>query len=342
MSAISSKARANATQAASEGSCWPISWDRGQARVFAVGAALHDLVFRLDDGLTVAPLAEAPWIGEPSVMTDAAVPAHLRQLGGEWPCVPFGTTAIDPRHHGFGTDNSWHVAELSEGVIALAIDYPQVHPVKRLERRLAGVPGEPAIDIELMVEARADCVLPVGLHPIFRLAGEGRRLQLDPGPFARGRTFPKVFEPGVSQVKPAVEFSSLDAVLLAGGGTASVSHPPSGLREEIFQIADASGSVRLDYAEDGYQARLDWNTDDFPSLVIWLSDRGRSAFPWSNRFRGIGIEPVNGFFDDISLALHAPQNLSLGRRFAAGEKWSTQYRISASSLVSLQHEGPTE
>lgn len=342
MSAVSSKERDAATPSIPEGVCWQISWDRGQAKVLAVGASVHDLVFRLDDGLTVEPLAEAPWIGDPSAMADAAIPAHLRQLGGEWPCVPFGTTAIDPQHHGFGTDNEWYVTERSEGVIALAIDYPQAHPISRLERRLTGVAGEAAIDIELTVQARADCALPVGLHPIFRLAGEGRRMRLDPGSFARGHTFPKIFEPGVSQAKTAAEFGSLDAVPLTGEGASSISLPPSGLREEIFQIADASGSVRLDYPDDGYQARLDWNIDDFPSLVIWLSDRGRTAFPWSGRFRGIGIEPVNGFFDDTGLAPHAPQNLSLGRRFRAGEKWSTQYRISASSLASRQHEGPAE
>ncbi|MEP9374202.1 hypothetical protein [Mesorhizobium sp. KR1-2] len=327
--------------AAIAGPHWRLSWDRGHADVLAIGAALHNLAFRLENGSTVEPLAEAPWIGEPSVVADASIPPHLRQLGGEWPCVPFGTTIVDPHHHGFGTDNAWHVVERSADAITLAIDYPENHPIKRLERRIEGVSGEATVAIELTVEARAECVLPIGLHPIFKLAGEGRRMRLDPGPFTQGYTFPKVFEPGVSRLRPGAEFSTLDAVPLADGA-ADLTRPPTGLREEILQLAGAAGSIRLDYPDDGYQARLDWNADDFPSLVIWLSDRGRSAPPWSNRFRGIGIEPVNGFFDDTRLAPQRPKSVSPGRKFRAGERWTTQYRISASSLDAGNHKGPAK
>lgn len=345
MPAVSSPAlvaeeNAPGSAAAVAGPHWRLSWDRGHADVLAIGAALHNLVFQLEDGSTVEPLAAAPWIGEAYVVADASIPAHLRQLGGEWPCVPFGTTTVDPHHHGFGTDNTWHVVRQSADAITLAIDYPESHPVKRLERRIECVPDEAAVTIELTVEARADCILPVGLHPIFRLAGEGRRVLLDPGPFERGYTFPKVFEPGVSRLRPDAGFSTLDAVPLAGEGAADLSQPPARLREEILQLAGAAGSVRLDYPDDGYQARLDWNADDFPSLVIWLSDRGRSAPPWSNRFRGIGIEPVNGFFDDTGLV--SPEQLSPGRVFRAGERWTTQYRISASSRDAGSHKGPAK
>ncbi len=339
--ASEAKAAAIACAAAVAGSNWRLTWDRGQADVFAIGGALHNLVFRLGNGCAVTPLAEAPWISELSIGADKSIPAHLRQLGGEWPCVPFGTTAIDLHHHGFGADNVWHVVERAADAITLAIDYPDHHPLKRLERRIVGVPGRAAIAIELTVEARTRCILPVGLHPIFRLPEKGRGMWLEPGPFVRGYTFPKVFEKGVSRLRPGAEFTSLGAVPLAGEGVADLSRPPAGLREEILQLAGVGGCVCLDYPDDGYQARLDWNADDFPSLVIWLSNRGRAAPPWSNSFRGIGIEPVNGFFDDTGLAPHVPADLSLGRQFHAGERWTTHYRISASSLAASQHEGPT-
>lgn len=332
-------ARGSATAAAR--SNWRLSWDCGQADILGIGAALHNLAFRLEDGSIVEPLAEAPWIGEDSVVADASIPAHLRQLGGEWLCVPFGTTMVDPHHHGFGTDNAWHVVEQSEDTITLAIDYPEDHPIKRLERHIEGVAGQAAVAIELTIEARAECILPVGLHPIFRLAGEGRGMLLDPGPFARGHTFPKVFEPGVSRLRPGAEFSTLDAVPLADGA-ADLTRPPAGLKEEILQLAGAAGSVRLDYPDDGYQARLDWDAHDFPSLVIWLSDCGRSAPPWSNRFRGVGIEPVNAFFDDTGLASQKPAHVSPGRVFRAGERWTTKYRISASTLDAGKHKGPAK
>ena len=341
MSTADSRALAAEAKAAATASAPRLTWDRGQADVFAIGGSLHNLVFRLDNGCAVAPLAEAPWIGDPSVGTDGSTPAHLHHLGGEWACVPFGTTMVDPLHHGFGADNAWHVLERAADAITLAIDYPDRHPIRGLERRFCGVAGEAPVALEVTVDPRAQCILPVGLHPIFRLPEEGRGIWLDPGPFVRGYTFPKVFEPGVSRLRPGAEFTSLDAVPLAGKGVADLSRPPAGLREEILQLAGVGGCVCIDYPDDGYRARLDWNADDFPSLVIWLSNRGRAAPPWSNSFRGIGIEPVNGFFDDMGLALHAPAELSLGRQFRAGERWTTLYRISATCLAASQHEGPT-
>ncbi|MFU0503711.1 hypothetical protein [Pseudaminobacter sp. NGMCC 1.201702] len=317
---------------------WTLCWDRGQADILPTGAALHNLVLELDDGSTIRPLAEAPWVGDPAVTADKKVPAHLRQLGGEWPCVPFGTTTIDPHHHGYCTDNEWRVTSQGVGIISLAIDYPATHPIARLERRISGVPGRAAIEMELAVEARRACKLPLGLHPIFQLPAKGR-LQLDPGAFSRGLTFPKVFEVGVSRLKPGAEFRSLDAVPLARGGAADFSELPDELREEIVQLEAVAGSVVLSYTDEGHSVRLDWNPVDFPSLILWLSDCGREAAPWSKRFRGIGVEPVDGYFDDANLSSHAPAGLSFGRRFMSGERWSTRYRISASRFGGGQDKG---
>lgn len=318
---------------------WKLGWDRGHAEVFATGAALHNLVFTLDDGSFCQPLAEAPWVDDAALATGGAIPDHLKLLGGEWPCVPFGTTAVDPHHHGYGSDNAWHVTSRSEGAIDLAIDYPEDHPITRLERRVAGVPGETVINLDLTVIARADCVLPVGLHPIFRLPDAGKRMHLAASGFSRGHAFPQVFEPGVSRLAVGARFAALDAVPLAGGGSADLSSPPADLREEIVLLESTNGGVHISYPDDGYAAHLEWSGEHFPSLVLWLSDRGRSALPWSNRFRGIGIEPVAAFFDNTALAAYAPEGVALGRRFSAGQRWTTRYRISASRLDAGQTEG---
>ncbi|NGN39963.1 hypothetical protein G6N74_02690 [Mesorhizobium sp. CGMCC 1.15528] len=322
-----------------ERSRWALSWDRGHAEIFAVGGSLHNLTLVLDDGSSVMPLAEAPWINDPKIAANADIPAHLRQLGGEWACVPFGKTPVDPHHHGYGTNNAWHVTSETAAEIALAIDYPSDHPIKRVERHIAGVPGEAAVEITLTVEARADCLLPVGLHPIFRMPEQGKRLLLDPGVFSQGHTFPEIVEPGVSRLKPDDIFASLEQVPLENGSVADLSSQPSGLAEEIIQIDGASGCIRILYPDDGYRVQLDWNRDDFPAALIWLSDRGRSAPPWSSSFRGVGIEPVNAWFDDTRFAPQAPDSLSLGRNFTAGERWTTRYRISASRMDASTHEG---
>ncbi|SFT93302.1 hypothetical protein [Mesorhizobium sp. YR577] len=322
-----------------ERSRWALSWDRGHGEIFAVGGSLHHLTLVLDDGSSVTPFAEAPWIDDPEIAANTDIPAHLRQLGGEWACVPFGKTALDPHHHGYATDNAWHVTSEALGEIALAIDYPPDHPIRRAERRIAGGSGNAAVEITLTVEARADCLLPVGLHPIFRMPEQGKRLLLDPGVFSQGYTFPEPVEPGVSRLTPGIAFASLERVPLEDGGFADLSSQPSGLAEEIIQIDGVSGRMQLLYPDDGYRVQLDWNRDDFPSALIWMSDRGRSAPPWSNSFRGIGIEPVNAYFDDTRFASHAPDWLSLGRAFTAGERWTTRCRISASRLDASSHEG---
>ena len=318
---------------------WMLSWDRGHAEIFAVGASLHNLTLVLDDGSPVTPFAEARWAGDPQIAADVRIPAHLRQLGGEWACVPFGKTTVDPHHHGYATDNAWHLTSQKADEIALAIDYPPDHPVQWLERRIAGVTGEAAVEITLTVEVRAGCLLPVGLHPIFRMPEHGKRLLLDAGDFSHGYTFPEIFEPGVSCLKPTASFAALDRVPLANGSFADVSRQPCGLSEEIIQIEGNAGSLGLVYPDDGHRVRFDWDKAALPSMLIWISDRGRSAPPWSNSFRGVGIEPVNAFFDDTRLASHAPEMVARGRHFSTGERWTTRYRISASRLDALPNEG---
>jgi galactose mutarotase-like enzyme len=318
---------------------WHIGWNRGHAEIFPTGAALHNLVFTFEDGSLCRPLAEAPWIDEAAVAANEGVPAHLALLGGEWPCVPFGTTTADACHHGFGTDNAWHLTRQSEGAAEFAIDYPEDHPIARLERRVAGVEGSTAIDLALTVAVRKDCFLPVGLHPIFRLPDRGQRMRLAVDGFCRGHTFPRIFEPGVSRLAVGAQFASIDAVPLAEGGSADLSRPPANLHEEIVLLEGVNGGITLEYPDDGYAVRLVWDDSDFSSLVVWLSDCGRSSAPWSNRFRGIGIEPVAAFFDDDSLAAHAPFGYVLGRAFSAGQRWTTRYRISALRLDKEQVEG---
>jgi galactose mutarotase-like enzyme len=315
---------------------WRIGWDRGHAEIFATGAALHNLAFTFEDGRSCRPLAEAPWTDEMEVAADENVAAHLRSLGGEWPCVPFGTTSVDARHHGFGADNAWHRTGQSDSAVEFAIDYPENHPIARLERRVAGVEGDAAIDLALTVAVREDCFLPIGLHPIFHLPDRGQRMRFAIDGFSRGHTFPRVFEPGVSRLAVGAQFASIDAVPLVEGGSADFSRPPANLREEIVLLEGINSGVTLEYPDDGYAVRLSWDDCDFPSLVVWLSDCGRSSAPWCNCFRGIGIEPVAAFFDHDDLAAYAPVGCILGRAFSAGERWTTRYRISASRLDTAQ------
>lgn len=328
-----------------------IEWDRGSAEVWALSGAIHRLELALPDGRPIRPLAEAPWQGENETTSDATIPAHLRFLGGEWPCVPFGRTDIDPVAHGYGTDNVWAFGsgagdiegdktatpttdpfpqgggghEVTE--INLSIAYPSNHPIARLTRTIRGAAGEARVDFALTVEARAACTLPVGLHPILALGKPGEVVRVD-GIFGNGETFPIVFEPGVSRLAPAARFSAMAALPLAAGGAVSFGALLNETTEEAFQLFGVDGALRVAFPDSGYAVRLNWNPVDFPTCLFWLSTGGRLNKPWNGRFRGFGVEPLNAGFAEKNGA----GVIAGGRSFLAGESWTTHYALAIEPL----------
>lgn len=300
----------------------PLTWSHGSAELWPLGAALHRLQARLPDGRVVAPLAEAPWQDDPVVTSDVSIPAHLRHLGGEWPCVPFGRSAADPVTHGYGTDNPWRLLDAERGRCVWEIVYPADRPVERLRREVRGVHGHAALDFTLTVTARRDAILPVGLHPILRLPEGGRGMAVE-GSWSHGETFPVVFEPGVSRLKPAARFSGPGALPLAGGGETTLAALAAQRTEEAFQLFGVGGLLRVVYPDDAYALHLTWNADDFPTCLFWLSAGGREAVPWGGRFRGLGVEPLDARFE----ARDGAGIIAGGRRMRAGEIWTTRYRI---------------
>ncbi len=313
----------NADIAALRGTVVPLAWSHGRLEVWALGAAVHRLEFLPGGGAIVAPLAEAPWQDDSTMAAEAAIPAHLRQLGGEWPCVPFGRSAADPVAHGYGTDNRWRHLGTEGGRSTWEIVYPADRPVERLRREIVPVHGHAAVDFTLTVAARRDCLLPVGLHPILQLPETGRRMTVE-GVHGFGEVFPAVFEPGVSRLRPGARFAGTGALPLAEGGEIALDALAAQRTEEAFQLFGVDGDLRIACPDDGYAVRLEWDARDFPTCLFWLSAGGRSAKPWGGRFRGIGVEPLDARFE--------PQGdgaaIGGGRRFRAGEVWTTRYRIS--------------
>lgn len=299
-----------------------LEWDRGRAEVRPLGAALHELEFVLGDGRAVSPLAEAPWQCEADTLADASIPAHLRHLGGEWPCVPFGRGEGETVTHGFGTDNRWRLVASRPESCDWEIAYPPDHAVERLRRTVAGIPGRAEIACTLTVLPRRDCVLPLGLHPILKLPEPGEAFRVD-GAFSHGETFPVTFEAGVSRLAPGRRFASLDALPLAKGGAASLSELCGMRTEEAFQLFGVSGELRLLY--ERHSVRLAWNAADFPTCLFWLSAAGRGHKPWGGRFRGLGVEPLAATFE----ARDGQGAIVGAKAFQAGRAWTTSYRLAA-------------
>lgn len=329
-----------------------LAWTHGTLSVERLGAMLGPVTFRLPDGREVRPLHLSPWSPE-----EAGEPGLMRGLRGEWPCVPFGYTpppgpetppdwveAMRPAEpgeeaHGHGSNHPWTWEE-ADGALALSIDYPEGHPIRRLGRRIAPDGSGPAIDIALRIEARTDCALPLGLHFIFRLPPEPGALVVEPGRFRQGRTYPGTVEPGATAFAVDRPFADLAAVPALGGGTRDASRLPlDGRFEELLQLNGMDGTAAVTYPAEGFRARIAWDPELFPSLLLWISNRGRSAAPWAGRHLALGMEPVRSPFGLGSAAAAAPNPISRSgtptvMAFRRGEVVETRYRLSVEPLDS--------
>lgn len=328
-----------------------LGWAHGALTVQRLGAMLAPVTFVLEDGRQVSPMHIAPWAGEPGT---EGLPGVLRNLRGEWPCVPFGYTApvsdapagwapyLAPPEtgeevHGYCANRDWDWDVAPDGSLALALDYPAASPVRRVERIVTPDPDRPAVGLTFRIHIRETCRLPLGLHPVFRLPAAPRAARLEPGRFDHGRTYPGSVEPSAPFFAIDQRFADLAAVPLRTGGTFDASRLPlAGDVEELLQL-NGIGDCALVNPEGGYRVKLSWQKEHFPSLLLWYSNRGRKMAPWNGRHVAIGIEPVCspfGLGPATALADNpiARSGTPTARGFAAGEIFTTRYRIEAEAL----------
>ncbi len=325
-----------------------ISWDRGVADIQLLGGMLGPAGFRLQDGRTVQPFAIAPWADDSSP-EHRDLPGILKRLRGEWPCVPFGAPSapsglpeswrpavpspVGSDFHGHSSNNEWKVVEEGKGWIEIESEYPDDHPIRRLVRRIAGRAGEARLDMTLIIEARSAVRTPIALHPVFRLPAKPGGARISLGGNSGGRVFPMPVEPGVSRLVPDASFASLEHVP-AHLHSIDLSRLPLPFdTEELVQVTAVNGRVELANEVENYRVVLKFDPAVFPSVLLWVSNRGRTAYPWNGRFVAVGIEPLRGAFDlgpDVGnddrnplAAAGYPTTLIL----QAGQSFSTSYSI---------------
>jgi hypothetical protein len=325
-----------------------IAWDYGVANVERRGAMLAPVLFVLPDGRQVAPFQVAPWFSEPEARALTGLMARLR---GDWPCIPFGfdldrhpfqdwpgSRAADAINegHGFGANHDWTFAEDRPDALSLFIDYPQSHPIARLERRIIPDPDRPALDVELIVHPRRDCELPIGVHPTFRLPSAAGAFEIALDSKTPVATFPG--EVDASSIFLPGQFAEVSSVPLKRGGALDIRRIPFAENtEELVQILDAGGALLLRNHQESYAVRLSWGASDFPSALLWFSNRGRTFEPWRGRHLALGVEPVCSAFD-LGAAVSQGANplrargVRTAHRFEAGRAWTTRYRFAVEGL----------
>jgi hypothetical protein len=238
---------------------------------------------------------------------------HMRRLGGEFVCVPFGVGGtpqgllpgwdaaawahVNPVQHGPSADADWKCVSHDSSQIQLRLSYPIAHDVDYLTRSIRVVPDAAALEFELTIHARRPTRQPVGLHPILRLPEPPGTLRID-AKFDFGHTYPGVVPPGVSQVAPGRRFTRLDAIPALDGGIVDYSTLPKSIpTEDMIQLCNVRGPLEVLYGAERVRLRLSWDTHILPSCLIWPSDRAIAEPPWNRAFRGLGIEPIAAMFD---------------------------------------------
>lgn len=322
-----------------------LAWAHGVVSVESLGGMLGPTLFVLPEGRQIAPFHIAPWADETG---NGELPGVLRRLRGEWPCVPFGgdadraprhgwpgstaTPTLDAEAHGHGSNADWIFGAASPVELALAIDYPDNHPVRRLERRIIPDPKQAAIDFELAISMRHDCDLPIGLHPCIRLPHIAGGMHIEMEGKIAGATLPGDVDPSAI-LAPGQIAEDWHMMRLRDGSCIDPSRVPLPRHtEDLVQLLGVPGRVALHNTIEGYRLRMSWNPEHFPSLLLWNSNYGRQFAPWNGRHLALGVEPICSAFDlgpQISAANNpiAARGVPTSRKFSAGEMFVTRYRV---------------
>ena len=244
---------------------------------------------------------------------DPDLPGHMRHLGGEFVCLPFGVGSVPPSlarrwgasgdtypqplQHGACADGEWDLVSSSPTHVELRIDYPKGDDIHSVTRTIRADPAASALDIQISVHARRSTGLPFAFHPIFRLPQRPLGVSLHI-PFRRGLTYPGTLPPGSSPTAIDADFESLAAVPLKGGEYLDFSRlPHEEPMEEFIQLMGVSGEAIVEYADERARVRLSWDPKMLPSCLLWVSDRSLQEPPWCGRFQGFAVEPAATAFD---------------------------------------------
>lgn len=324
-----------------------LAWAHGCLSVQSLGGMLGPVLFLLPDGRQVSPLHVAPWGNDPQ---REILPEILRELRGEWPCVPFGSDAARvlpdgwsatgesfegaDAPHGHGSNVHWEWDDCDDRKVSLICRYPENHPVRLLRRHIVPDPLAPAVDVTLEIEVQRACRLPIGLHPTFRMQARPGAVLLEPGAYDRVCSFPGDVEPGAALFAADRHWTSLAEVETRGGATIDAARVPLAEdTEDLLQLAGIDGNLALHYRDEGFRARLSWQKEHFPSLLLWYSNRGRKAYPWNGRHVALGVEPIASAFD-LGPAVSNADNpiaragIPTSLAFEPGRAFITRYRLS--------------
>jgi|TARA_B110000438_G_C15806966_1_gene647851 hypothetical protein len=330
-------------------------WDGGEIDIWSLGCKIVPK-FKLNNKL-VEPLHSANWIEDQSEDSNN-LPGILKNLRGEFPCVPFGINSpieeiandwkevfskkpyVVNEPHGFSSNKNWELLEKTNFFAKFKIVYPKEDKVNYLIRTIEvdnNVPHN--IKLSLTVVVKENCELPIGLHPMINVPVEKNKVKIKPGNFKFGLTYPGVLLSGKTMGAIGKYFSSIEEIPGFKDQLVDISQPPfDGNYEDLFQLCGIDGTMIIENYQDNYSFEMNWEPEHFSSVLIWLSNKGREEYPWNSKHTTIGLEPVTSAFGLSTHMSNNPNNpinkkgIKTTIKFKKNEQWKTEYNFSIKGI----------
>ncbi len=294
-----------------------------------------------DHGVTVSPLHKAPWVGSDEPISDR-LPPHLKTLGGDFFCAPFGQETEEVPLHGWTANSEWHVEYLTRSSLRArlqkTVNGAQIvkelslrsgHPFIYQRHTFFGDPGP------IPLANHANVSLPHG--GVIRTSRKrvwctpSSPLESDPDRGRSGLRYP-------AHASDPKKFPALE-------GTADLTQYPWFPRHEDFVIGIEAPGLRLGWTAvtrpiegDLFLSLRDARA--LPMTMLWHSNGGRDYAPWSGRHVGcLGVEEgfaphlLGSILDEASLRDPDRGPLVSVTHVLGALHWATQDAIASVSLT---------
>jgi hypothetical protein len=270
-------------------------------------------------GRRIAPLHTAPWVDDPDITEDAALPPNLRFLSGDFFCAPFGPSDLEPGpQHGAPANSPWLHLETKRFAGGATARF-------RLETRILGADllkeltlrdGHPFL-YERHVFLGGNGAVPVANHGMTKFAAGGT-LFFSPKTYGFRPRLARESDTGDerSALASPRQFTDFTRVPLADGGTTDITRYPIAERHEDFVVLVERASNPLGWFAAVRTEEADLflslkTPEEFPFTFLWFSNGGRDYRPWNGRHSGVlGVEEGRAYAAFGHRASVAPNELS--------------------------------
>jgi hypothetical protein len=259
---------------------------------FDAGTGLLDGFTVTDDGVEVAPLHRAPWVGTDEVMPPDAAPL-MTTLGGDFFCAPFASSEDGSPLHGWPPNTPWTVVARGGGTLRAVLERP-VHGAT-LVKELSVRDGQPFV-YQRHIFIGGQGRVPVANHANVSLRNGGH-IRTSPKRVWETPATPQESDPDRGRSELTYPARSKDPRAFPGlHGPVDLTRYPWNPRHEDFVVGiEATGqalgwtAVTRPVEGDLYLSLR--NACQLPMTMLWHSNGGRDYAPWSGRHFGcLGVE----------------------------------------------------